>query len=446
MTLFRTRIIFLAFVWPGLASARMGQLAPGQLAAGPVTTEPLTVEQAVEIGLQRNPQVAGGAAGVDAARASYRALATLNPLTLGATHVQGTSTGPTLNSNTSDTFLDLSETIDTSGQRRFQAAGANSTFRSARFQFQETLLGLEQQIRDAYWSLAAAQAQVRVADLGLREAQRVFDLVVKQVDAGASPRADAIRSSVDVANAKQTLITAQGAEKSAMTALNTLLARSPTSPTPLADRLDEATAAPDVAQESVETLIQRALVNRPLLKSSAEQVRAAGYAVEQAGASRFPDLTVDYEKSLQDPSVAAFLATVSFPLVDFGSVRESIKASRAARRQSEAQHMQTEQQVDQQVVQAHDDLATALLVAASYRKEILEPSATLVDMARLGYSEGLTGILPVLDAEATVRNARVGFINALLAVYKGQDEVLAAIGRPAVPDAGTPLAGTPRGN
>ena len=49
-------------------------------------------------------------------------------------------------------------------------------------------------------------------------------------------------------------------------------------------------------------------------------------------------------------------------------------------------------------------------------------------MAQLGYQQGATGILPVIDAESTIRNARVGYINSLLAVYKAQDEILAATG------------------
>ncbi len=388
----------------------------------------INVEDAVKLGLEKNPQVASGRAGVAAALANYRSLATLSPITLGVTQVQGTSTAPTINGTNNDTFIDLGETIDLSGQRRYQAAGADATFRSTLYQFQETLLGLEQQIRDAYWSLAAAQAQSQIADVSLKESQRVYDLTIKQEQAGAAPRGDVIRSSIDVANARQTLISAQGAEKTALHSFNVLLARPPEAVESLADNLASDGAAPPVAQlASLDDLDSQAKRNRPLLKSAAEQSKASTYAVRQAEASRWPDFTVDYQRSLRVP-IDTFLFGLSFPLLDFGSVSQSIRSAKESRKQVDAQQLQTKQQVAQQVAQARTDLDVALQAAAGYKKEILDPSVTLLAMARLGYEQGATGILPVIDAESTIRNARVGYINALLSVYKAQDEVLAATG------------------
>ena len=86
--------------------------------------------------------------------------------------------------------------------------------------------------------------------------------------------------------------------------------------------------------------------------------------------------------------------------------------------------------------QAHSDLKIAIESAASYRTEILEPSIKLLEIAKLGYQQGATGILPVIDAESTIRNARVGYIASLLAIYKAQDELQAAIGKSSVATVG----------
>lgn len=394
----------------------------------------LTVEQAVDEGLRRNPQVAGGQAGVESQRANYRSLAALPPITFSATHVQGTSTAPTLNGTNNDTFIDFGETIDLSGQRRYGAAGADAAFKSTRFQFYESLLALEQQIRDAYWSLAAAQAQSRIAGTSLKEAQRVYDLTVKQEQAGTAPRGDVIRSSIDVANAKQAVLAAQGSESAALVAFNTLLARPPTAPTALAvDLAAETAVPPDVPLPALDEMNKLAIAGRPLLKAAAEDSNAAKFAVRQAEAGMFPDLTVDYQRSTTQ-RVDTFLFGISLPLLDFGSVKQSIKSARETRKQVDSQQAQTKQQVLQQTAQAHADLDNALQAAASYKKDILDPSVTLLDMAQLGYRQGATGILPVIDAESTIRNARVGYIAALLAVYKAEDEVIAAVGHGFSPD------------
>jgi len=394
-----------------------------------VPDSPLSVDDAVKLGLKHNPQVAAGLAGVAASLATYHSLGVPVPVTIGASRVNGTSTAPTLTGTTSDTIVDVSGTLDTSGQRRYQAAGANATYKATHFTFLETLLSLEQQIRDAYWSLAAAEAQEQIASVSLHEAQRIYDLTVTQEKAGASPRGDVVRSSIDVANAKQTLLTAQGAHKSALIVFDNLLALPQQTQAKLSVSLsDDSAPVPSIGVPSVKDLDRLAKESRPLLKSAEEQARAAKYAVLQAQSSRLPDFNVMYQRSVEQ-QVDALTLSISLPLFDFGGISQTVRAAKEQRKQAEAQKLQAEQQVAQQIAQAYSDLQVAVESASSYKKEILEPSVSLLDMAKLGYQQGATGILPVIDAESTIRNARVGYINTLLAIYKAQDELLSAVGK-----------------
>lgn len=421
------------------------QQSAGQTMPSPMTTrlqtinalqnisipDPLTVEEAVRIGATRNPQITAAVAGAASAQANYRSLSAFSSLQLGITRAQGTSTAPTLNGSSSDTFIDLGEVIDTSGQRRFQAAGAKALYGASRYQLEETRITLEQQIRDAYWSLAAAQALTQYSLESLQEAQRVNQLIHTQQAAGAAPQVDVIRSSIDVANAQQALVTAQGAERAALAALNLLLVRPPTAPVKLASEVavgvNSKAAPPNLPELSA--LTKTALANRPLVKSAVEMVHSAEYAVKQARAGRLPDLAVDYERSLEQGTDTVLLS-VRFPLLDFGNTHYSIKAAEEMRKQAQAQKEQAEQQVIQQVTQAFQDATQAQTLLTSYLSDILNPSVTLRDMAQLGYKQGATGILPVIDAETTLRNARTGYINSLLAVHKAQDEIIAALGAP----------------
>jgi outer membrane protein TolC len=416
--------------WPAAAPVP----APPAASAPPppassVAPERLTAEQAVRIGLARNPQIAASQAAVAAAERTYRSLAAFPSINLAMTHVLGNSAAPTLNGTTSDTFADLGDTLDTSGQRHFQAASANAQLAAARYQYQETQLSLTQQIRDAYWSLAAARAQTVIAQEGLRDARQVYQLTSTQFEAGASPRVDVIRSSIDQANVQQSAVTAQAAERVALTAFNVLLARPAPTPADLADQLTEATVTPAAVPglPSLQELTQTALARRPLVLAAREQVRAANYAVKQARAGRLPDLSVDYERSLQNPTYSVLLG-IRLPLLDLGSVSNSIRAAEEARKQAQAQEQEAELQVTQQVAQGYTDYTQARELQASYQTDILAPSGTLLTAAQTGYKQGATGILPVLDAETTLRNARTGYVNSLLALYKAQDEIQAAIG------------------
>jgi cobalt-zinc-cadmium efflux system outer membrane protein len=442
---------------PGAAAAlsvpvspAVSQEAQSTPAAAPGSALPahLTVEQAVRTGLDRSPQMAAAQAAVVAAERSYRSLASFPAVNLGVTHVTGSSSGPTLNGSTSDTFLDLGDTLDTSGQRHFNAANARALSLAARYQLEETSLTLTQQIRDAYWSLVAARAQAALARQSLQDAQKLFQLTTAQYQVGASPKVDTIRSGIDQANAVQSQVSADGAERTALTGFNVLLAQPASAPVDLADQLTETTVIPAATTRlpPLAVLTQRALAHRPLVLAAKEQARAASFALKQSRAARLPDLAVDYEQSVQQGSTYSVLLGIRAPLLDLGSVRNAIKAAEAARKQAEAQERQAEQQVTQQVAQAYTDLTQAQVLTASYQTDILSPSGTLLTVAEQGYQQGGTGILPVIDAQTTLRNARTGYVGSLLALYKAQDEIQAATGEPLTAIAATPIGSrTPRG-
>src|SRR5258708_7038482 len=91
---------------PGRAR-QSGPLTHIPLAREGPLPNPLDVEGAVRFGLQNNPQIAAGIAGVASAAANYRGLAAPNTIDLGTTRVQGTSTAPSLTGATSDTIVDV---------------------------------------------------------------------------------------------------------------------------------------------------------------------------------------------------------------------------------------------------------------------------------------------------------------------------------------------------
>ncbi len=435
----------------GVTVAPAGGNATSGLTTGairPVSDEvpqPLGVEQAVAVGVARNPGLSGLAAGLAAAQATYRSLSAFPNVTLGLSTVGGTSAAPTLNGTTRDTFVDLGDTFDTSGQRRLSARGAQATYRATAAQLAESRIGLEQQIRDAYWGLVASRAQTAIAQQSLSDAQKINAATHLQQNVGVSPRIDVLRSNIDLANAGQSVVGAQGDEATALAALNALLARSPGADLHLADSLDENGTAPSSPIElpALDQMTTQALANRPAVLAAREQVRAAEFATKGARAARLPDVSVDYERSLQDP-ISSFVVGLNLPLFDFGSIGQSVRAARQNQKQAVAQQQQAQAQVAQQVEQGYRDLAQAQKLATSYRTDILEPSKTLLDMAQLGFQQGATGILPVLDAESTLRAARTGYITNLLNLMKAQDELLAATstGVPTTP-APVSVMGTP---
>ena len=389
---------------------------------------PLSVEEAVIQGHRNNPETFMTRAATGSAFEAWKSLRASPPITVGLTQVQGSSPEPTLIGEPRDTILDIGHVLDTSGQRRFQAAEAKSTFRSTQLQAQENLVFLEHEIRDAYWTLAAMRAQLKIAQISLAEAKRIESLSQTQLVAGAVPKTDVLRASIEVANAEQAVTTAEAAERTAQILLNNFLARPQQSTINLTVDISDENVEVSAAEETnVKDLTAKALANRPLFLTSVEQVTAAKYALKQAEASRFPDVTFLYSRSLVQ-SLDTIGVNISFPLIDFGSVRHSISSAKWLREQAEATQADVQQQVTQEVSQACSDLTAAMKSAQSYKRRALEPSIQLATLAKTGYSHGATSILAVIDAESTQRNSRVTYINCLLSVYKASDAVRAAVG------------------
>ncbi|MDE2125524.1 MAG: TolC family protein [Armatimonadetes bacterium] len=419
--------VALALAFAPLAGAQTVPPAGATAAAMPSR---LTEADAERIGLAANPASAAALAGVNAAHDTWQSLAAIPNPNLSLSYATGTSTSPTISGASTDTFFNVGESLDTSGQHRYQAAGAHAAFYSTRYQYQETILGLRQQIRDAYWAYVAAKGQTQISMETLGDVQKTFDLTKVQLQAGASPKIDVVRAGIDVANAQQAVLQAQGAEKSALAALNTILARPPMAPVMPADSLVETAQTPDLLPglPGLPELTRLALQNRPAIQSADQAVRVARYGVDQARASQYPDTSVNYSRSLDQGQDTVMLA-VSLPLFDLGSIHHSIRSAEASQRQAGALETQLRQQVAQQVAQAYTDFVTARRQSLSYQADILNPSETLLGMAETGYKQGATGILPVIDAQNTLRNARNGFVTNLLALYKARDEILAATGK-----------------
>ncbi len=414
------------FLFSVLASS---SLASNEQSGTPSTAKEvkvLSIEGAIRLSLQNNLLIQSDSLGVNASYNTYRSIAAFPNFIFGFSQVQGSSSAPSLTGDNRDTILEVSGSFDISGQKRYQAAAAHETFTGVQAQHLESLLKLEKQVRDAYWSLSAAQSQVRIADESVSEANRIYELTIQQERAGTAPKADVLRASIDLANAKQAQMVAKGSQLSAQLELTGLLALSTDADVfTVTDMEGDSGYLARLKVPAVEEALANALKTRPTLTAARSQLSSSGYSLRQVEASRIPDLNVQYQRSAQQ-QVDALSLTLSFPLFDFGGISHAIRSARDSRRQAELQIRQTELQVKREVKQAIVDLDSAIHAASSYEKEILGPSRQLLEMAKVGYQQGATGILPVLDAESTLRNARVGFTASLLAVHKAENELLAA--------------------
>lgn len=278
-------------------------------------------------------------------------------------------------------------------------------------------------------ALEAAQEQLRVAEAGLR--------------AGTAAQFDVLRSSVQVANNRQNLVTAEGTYRRSLAALAEVLSLQDTSrlelvPVALPPEPDQVAA--DTAREvlepdnpqlasgalvgtpvpgSVETALSEAFNRRPEIYQAEWARRAAQSRVRFERLGNYP--SIDLSAGFQyNPDVAGFavvdktwslIANVAIPIWDAGLARARTRQARADVDAAAARLRAQQDAVREEVRRSLVDLEEA----AERRRSAQANSAQAREalrVARVRYQAGLGTTVEVTDAEAALTQARANEVNA----------------------------------
>ncbi|MDQ2865934.1 MAG: TolC family protein [Candidatus Eremiobacteraeota bacterium] len=248
-----------------------------------------------------------------------------------------------------------------------------------------------------------------------RAAQADRNAAFVRFEAGDVARLDVVRTDVGVARAQADLATARADEINAKrnlaieiaAPLNTL--QVPT--------LAQA-GAPPMLTVSLDSAVQRALANRPEIRSARAEVAAEEYAVRASHRSVLPALTVqagytagtDSGVNVSGPSANV---TLDIPVSRVANDRTHAEEARFA--QAQARLASATQTVTTEVSNAFESLAAqreAVAAGATARAEAFAE----IQAATVGYREGAASSLDLADARRTYAAAVVDDITARAAL------------------------------
>jgi cobalt-zinc-cadmium efflux system outer membrane protein len=396
-----------------------GATQPGE--PGSPLPASITLEEAVARAVARHPDVLAAQQGVRAARFGLRSARSLPNPTLSADTFLSV---PPLNGQAILLDASLSEVIETSGRRGIRSRVARQQLNSNQFQLQETGLDTALTATSAFYDLLAAQETLTAQRENLANATQLFDLTQRQFDVGRAPQADVLKQRVELSRTRQDLLAAEGTLATARAAL--IAAVGEPDGTQLA-------AIGEMAFRNVPVdegaLLAQALEARPAVKKARADVAAQRAQAALTAVQRRPDVTLSVERDAID-QINIFRAAVDFPLFDLGQIRYDVAQQRALASQLEATLAGVRVQVAQAVHQAIASVKQLNSQLHDYRTEILEPSEKLLTMAELAYREGNTGILPLLEAQRTLREARTEYLNLLKQYNQAVATLERAVGTP----------------
>lgn len=365
------------------------------------TPAPLTYAQAVELARARN-------LGVEAARrlrsvreaAIRTARQRLNP-----------SVGFETTQDKPHQVVSFDLPVELGGRRTRRIDLATQEVTLADADLQVELRVMRRELRDAFYSLIAADERVRLAEDVADIARRLRDAAQARFDAGAAPRLEVMQSDLGVARAETELELARGTRIAAQARLNSVLNFPPQQTTPVAGSLSDG-----VPQITYGSALSQALTSNVDLVVLDRQIAVEQRRVDLLRAERTPTPVFSvhglFNNAPDFNNGIGAAVNVDVPIFtrNQGPIAESIATAAQLRAKREDVRRDVENSV--YAIVARVDAERRQLDAFAQR---LVPTATdLEALAEESYRAGRTSVLGVLDAQRNLRDVRRDALQAAL--------------------------------
>jgi outer membrane protein len=313
--------------------------------------------------------------------------------------------------------VQLNYTVFDFGARSGRIDAAKAETLASNLAFNDVHRKIIYQVQRAYYELLNALGQEDAARASLANAQAVQQAAEARMDNGLATLPDVLEARSATAQAEYELQSVLGQEEIARGDLGTSLGTSPA--TTIGVQALKDLAIPDSVGDTVDTAIDRALVQRPDLLQQVAQIRSANARIKEARSAFYPSLSVTARPSgdvlfgLQQNLPWAYTAdlngglilNLNWTLFDGGARRNSLVRAQADEHAAEAQVNSTRDEIANEVWAAYSNLNTAFRQRDA-AAALLDASSKSYDAALESYNYGLRNLLDVTAAQRTLAQAR----------------------------------------
>ncbi|SPA43675.1 Cation efflux system protein, heavy metal resistance [Cupriavidus taiwanensis] len=302
--------------------------------------------------------------------------------------------------------------IELGGKRAARIGLAERGRELAQAELGSTRAELRATVIARFFGVLVAQERVRLAEGSVGIASQAADAAGRRVAAGKVAPLEATRARVEQANAELELAEATGALQSARQSLAALWGDS-------VPRFDQAQGDLDaLPSRPAPAALQAALEDSPLLEASrlaAERSRAE-VAVQRS--RQYPDVTVSLGAKRDNEAnrnMAVLGVAIPLPLFD----RNQGNLYAALRRADGAQdaHAATRVRLQGELQQASTQLSVSRAAAQTLQASVLPAAEQAYAAASRGFEAGKFNFLDVLDAQRTLFQARIRYLDVLARTY-----------------------------
>jgi cobalt-zinc-cadmium efflux system outer membrane protein len=315
--------------------------------------------------------------------------------------------------------------IERGGKRQRRIGVATAQARSNEAEIARLTATTRNQVRRAYFALAAAERRAHETAEILGLAERARDAAHARLEAGDVPRLDALQAELAAAQAASEADKARGLVAGARADLNSLLARSPATPLTVGTELEAGRVPPPDA--AITLALSTGTELAALDFGIAEQAARA----ELARAESVPDLTAaaGITHHAQPDFDWGWRGSLTFTLPIF-THRAQARLEEATLARLKAERDAAAARVRGEVYAAAANAEVQRLALLRYRDEILPRAAEVEAMAEDSYRSGQTGLTALLQSLQSVHDLRLQAVQAGTDYQNALADLERAIGAP----------------
>jgi len=423
-----------------------------------VTTRPaagvpaiVTLAEATAIAIARAPslEAARGEVALDDASVALARTGLAPDASISASsqysYVQGGSNVAAASSAASSTLLSgqsnsgslsLSQLIFDGGKIRAKIDAASLTRDATRATYRRDAQGVVYDVATAYYTLLADERTVAVDEELLRENIVSENLVRAQIRAGTVAGADLSTQLATTANARTTLVSAQGTMQNDRVAFATALGlAADTDVLPRDDTQGLETATPAGPLPAFATALEIAYAERPDIAEARLTVAADEASLRGARRGLSPSLSFSGSKGLESSNVGggairndgAIGVSLTIPVYDQGITHANIASSRAsvaiATANAATARLTVAQDVRQALISIVSDRATLDQTRAAY-----DSAVTSLRSTQGQYRVGVSTLPSLIQAETTLASAATNIVNAIYRLRIAENNLRYALG------------------
>jgi len=325
-------------------------------------------------------------------------------------------------SRTTDYQIGIEQRFEIARQRHHRVTGARSELSAAEASWKDAGRALELAVATVFYDALAARRRTGIAAEREAVARRLYEVATLRLDRGEATHLESNAARIRLGEAERRLTAARAVEQSARIRLAELLSLAPATEL----RLEGALPATEVAL-LLQSLVDRALAERPDLVAIGDEVDAADANVRLAEAEAWPDITVGVSYG-EDERDDVLRGRVRVPIPLFNRNQGPRHRARAEARRLRAERHALRLTVESEVRRLYADYEQGREALQHYDSDLLKAHQESLELLERAFAAGQVGYSEVIIVQREVLEGLEGHLDAQLAFARARAALLAASG------------------